>query len=89
MYRCSSRIPEMLAEYIDAFAVYAELEKGLSANTVSGYFSDLEQCAGFLKSLGIKEWSKVSHDHIALWISSLSGDDYAVASLAIGPVSRS
>lgn len=82
MYRCSSRIPELLAEFIEAFAVHAELEKGLSTNTVSGYFSDLEQCAGFLKSLGIKEWNNVSHDHISLWISSLSGDDYAVASLA-------
>lgn len=82
MLRCSSRIPDDLAEWIDAFVVYAELEKGLSKNTVSGYFSDLEQCAGFLKSLGVVDWSRVSHEHISLWISSLTGDDYAVASLA-------
>lgn len=82
MYRCSSRIPETLAEYIEAFAVHADLEKGLSANSVSGYFSDLEQCAGFLKSLGITDWRRVGHEHISLWISSLSGDDYAVSSLA-------
>ena len=82
MYRCSSKIPENLAELIEGFTVHADLEKGLSSNTVSGYFSALEQCAGFLKSLGIEDWSRVSHDHISLWISSLSGDDYAVASLA-------
>lgn len=82
MYRCSSRIPELLAEYIEAFAVHCELEKGLSANTLAGYFSDLEQCAGFLKSLGLKDWNGVRSEHISLWISSLSGDEYAVASLA-------
>ena len=82
MYRCSSRIPEGLAEMIEAYSVHAELEKGLSKNTVSGYFSDLEQCAGFLRSLGIEDWTRVSHEHISLWISSLSGDEYAVASLA-------
>ena len=82
MYRCVARIPEQLAEFIEAFAVHVELEKGLSQNTISGYFSDLEQCAGFLKSLNLTDWTQVSHDHISLWISSLSGDDYAVASLA-------
>ena len=82
MYRCSSRIPELLAELIEAFAVHVELEKGLSTNSVAGYFSDLEQCAGFLKSLGVKDWTAVRSEHISLWISSLSGDDYAVSSLA-------
>jgi len=82
MYRCSSKIPETLAEIVEAFAIHAELEKGLSPNTMAGYFSDLEQCAGFLTSLGIKEWILVKPEHISLWISSLSGDDYAVASLA-------
>ena len=82
MYRCSSKVPELLAEQVEAFAVQAELEKGLSANTVAGYFADLEQCAGFLKSLGIEDWVFVQPEHISLWISSLSGDDYAVASLA-------
>ena len=82
MYRCAARIPEQLAELIESFAVHVELEKGLSKNTVSGYFSDLEQCAGFLKSLNLTDWTQVSHEHISLWISSLSGDDYAVASLA-------
>ncbi|MCZ6672340.1 MAG: site-specific tyrosine recombinase XerD [Verrucomicrobia bacterium] len=81
-YRCSSRIPELLAEYVEAFAVYAELEKGLSHNSVAGYFGDLEQCAGFLKTLGVEDWGSVKPDHISLWISTLSGDDYAVASLA-------
>ncbi len=82
MYRCSSRIPELLAELIEAFAVHVELEKGLSTNSVAGYFSDLEQCAGFLKSLGVNDWTAVRSEHISLWISSLSGDDYAVSSLA-------
>jgi len=82
MFRCTSRIPELLAELIEAFAVHVELEKGLSSNSVAGYFGDLEQCAGFLKSLGVTNWEAVKSDHISLWISSLSGEDYAVASLA-------
>lgn len=81
-YRCSERIPERLAELIESFAVYAELEKGLSPHSVQGYFGDLEQCAGFLKGLGIENWLSVKADHISFWISSLSGDDYAVSSLA-------
>lgn len=82
MYRCSSEIPESLAEWVEAFAVHAELEKGLSSNTLMGYLGDLEQCSGFLASLGIQEWESVQTEHISLWISLLSGEEYAVASLA-------
>ena len=81
-YRCSDQISEELAEFVESFAVYAELEKGLSSHTVQGYFSDLEQCAGFLKNLGVDNWLSVNADHISSWISSLSVDDYAVSSLA-------
>ncbi len=81
-YICSSRIPEGFAEQIEAFSVFQDLERGLSKNTVDGYFSDLEQCCGYLTGLGLKTWTDVRGEHISLWISSLSGDDYAVSSLA-------
>lgn len=81
-YQCSSRIPRPLGEKVEAFSVYADLEKGLSPHTVNGYFSDLEQCCGFLASLKIEDWRKVEADHVSLWIGSLSEDGYAVSSLA-------
>ncbi len=81
-YHCSARIPSLLAEQVEAFSVYLHLERGLSPNTLDGYFSDLEQCCGFLTSLQIEDWRQVKAEHISLWISSLSGDDYAVSSLA-------
>ena len=81
-YRCSPRIPRPLGEQVEAFSVYADLEKGLSPHTVKAYFSDLEQCCGFLNSLKIEDWRKVKADHVSLWIGSLSGDGYEVSSLA-------
>ncbi len=81
-YQCSPRIPRPLGEKVEAFSVYADLEKGLSPHTVEGYFSDLEQFCGCLASLKIEDWSKVKAEHVSLWISFLSGDGYAVSSLA-------
>jgi len=81
-YRCAERIPLDLASPIESLMVFLELERGLSRHTLDGYFGDLEQCCGFLKSLKLDDWQSVEPRHISEWISSLSEDEYAVASLA-------
>lgn len=75
-------IPPAFDEAIQGLAVYLELEKGLSQNTLQGYISDLTQCARFLDKLNVRNWQSVEGHHITLWLSELSSKDYAVASLA-------
>jgi len=79
----SSTAPAGFAEDIDRFLSYIGLERGLSPNTQEGYLNDLDQCAAFLAKRGMaSDWRSVSGGEVALWIQSLSGADYAVASLA-------
>ncbi len=74
-------IPSAFDEAIQGLAVYLELEKGLSENTVQSYLLDLGQCARFLEKINVTGWQTVETHHIALWLSELSCKDYAVASL--------
>ena len=67
---------------ISSFLAWVQLERGLSKNTVESYESDLIQCACFLQEKGAAHWEAVSLDHISAWISSLTIDGYAVASLS-------
>ena len=67
---------------ISAFLAWVQLERGLSENTVESYESDLIQCACFLHKQGSSNWQAVSLEHVSAWISSLTLDGYAVASLA-------
>ena len=67
---------------IDGFLAYCELEKGLSANTTEGYESDLTQFAGFLAQKRVGKWSLARPEHVAGWINHLSGQGFAVATLA-------
>jgi integrase/recombinase XerD len=78
----ASRAPGAFADAIDGFLAYLSLERGLSRHTLSGYQSDLDQCAVFLQSRGGGDWSGVSGELAAEWIRSLSAADYTVASLA-------
>jgi integrase/recombinase XerD len=71
-----------LAQEIDGFISFIDLERGLSPHTRAGYQSDLDQVAAFLAKEGITAWAAVRDAHAAAWIHSLSGDDYSVASLA-------
>ena len=67
---------------ISSFLAWVQLERGLSKNTVESYESDLIQCACFLHKQGASNWQAVSLEHVSAWISSLTLDGYAVASLA-------
>jgi len=75
-------IPE-LAEAIDAFLVFIELERGLARLTVENYQIDLVQFGGFLdRKYGLRDWAGVDGAQAAAWIRSLSDDEYAPSSLA-------
>jgi integrase/recombinase XerD len=67
---------------ISSFLAWVQLERGLSKNTVESYEADLIQCSCFLQEKGAANWEAVSLDHISAWISSLTIDGYAVASLS-------
>lgn len=80
--RAIERIPSGWADPIDAFALFIELEKGRSALTVENYERDLAQCARFLTKRKVDSWKTVSVDDATAWLRSLSGEEYAPASLA-------
>lgn len=65
-------LPGGLAEGLDAFGVFIELEKGHSPHTVEAYQRDLCQFAGFLSvKRNIKDWGRVAGDDVSSWIESL------------------
>lgn len=77
------RLPAALAEPIESFLAFLQLEKGLSAHTLEGYEGDLRQCAQFLADkAGLTDWAQVKGSNISDWIASLSDEEYAVTSLA-------
>ena len=67
---------------ISAFLAWVQLERGLSKNTVESYEADLIQCSCFLNQHGSSSWQSVTLDLVSAWISSLTLDGYAIASLA-------
>lgn len=70
------------ADLVDGFALFIELEKGRAGLTVEHYERDLLQCARFLAKRQVRSWETVSMEDAGAWLRSLSGDDYAPASLA-------
>lgn len=75
-------LPFGFTEPIDNFLAYIELEKGLSKNTVDSYSRDLNQCSIFLNAQGINGWEFVTNDHISLWLSKLTSENYSTKSLS-------
>ncbi|HUJ43791.1 MAG TPA: site-specific tyrosine recombinase [Opitutaceae bacterium] len=75
-------LPPAFANDIDGFIGFLELERGLSRHTVSGYESDLRQCARFLSRRGLHSWADVEPAQLSDWIYSLSENEFAVSSLA-------
>ena len=77
------RLPPDLADGLDAFGVFIELEKGHSPHTVEGYQRDICQCAAFLAGKrGIRQWSAVRGEDVSSWLQSLGAAEYSAASLA-------
>jgi integrase/recombinase XerD len=56
---------------IDRFLNYLAVERGLSANTLAAYSSDLQEIKGFLNTTGITNWDDLTRDHISAYIQGL------------------
>lgn len=75
-------LPPGLAEAIDGFLAFLELERGLAPNTAAAYGKDLRQCAAFLVKQGTTDWAKVDARMLSDWVYDLSERDFAVSSLS-------
>lgn len=76
-------MPEALREAIEDYGNTLLLERGRSPHTLAGYENDLRQCAAWLAAhKGVSRWSEVTPAHAMDWLYSLSGDNFAVSSLA-------
>lgn len=76
-------LPPALAEGLDGFAAYLELEKGAARPTVEAYQQDLVQLAGWLaRERGCADWEAVDAAAVSGWMGQLSLDGYGTASLA-------
>jgi len=76
-------IPEAMREAIQEFGNTLTLERGRSDHTLVAYETDLRQCASWLaRKERVKDWREVTATQAMDWLYSLSGDDFAVASLA-------
>lgn len=76
-------IPEPMRAAIEDFGNVLTLERGRSDHTLAGYEADLRQCAAWLAARkGVRDWRDVTAAQATDWLYSLSGDDFAVASLA-------
>jgi len=77
-----SKASAAFANDIDGYIGFLDLERGLSPHTLSGYQTDLDQCAKFIARKGASDWRHVTAAEVEAWIHSLGGTDYTVASLA-------
>lgn len=75
-------IPVAFTEPLESFLAWLELERGLSANTLSAYTRDLVQCVEFLANAGVEDWKTVESANVAAWTASLSRADFARSSQA-------
>jgi len=76
-------VPEAMASAIEDFGNVLTLERGRSNHTLSGYESDLRQCAVWLAThRGVRDWREVTPAQAMDWLYSLGGDRFAVSSLA-------
>jgi integrase/recombinase XerD len=76
-------LPPDLADALDAFGVFVELEKGHSPNTLSAYLGDLCQCCAYMAAERTRHsWSAVGSEDLRDWIHALSEDGLGAASLA-------
>ncbi len=77
-----SELPAGLANDLDGFVGYLDLERGLSRHTLAGYENDLRQCAQFVASRGVLRWAEVGPELVSGWIHRLSEEGLAASSLA-------
>ena len=78
----TTELPAGLANDIDGFIGFLDLERGLSRHTLAGYENDLRQCARFVARGGARGWAEVEPVLLSGWIYRLSEEGLAAGSLA-------
>ncbi|MGV8073529.1 MAG: site-specific tyrosine recombinase XerD [Syntrophobacteraceae bacterium] len=58
-------------ELLDLFMAYLSIERGLSANTLAAYGSDLQEMSRYMKTLQLAHWDEISRDHILSYFELL------------------
>lgn len=66
---------------LDSFLAYQKINKGLSANTIKSYSSDIGACLDALESQGVRALGDVTLDNLRTWIADEAGD-HAKSSMA-------
>ena len=77
-----SNCPTAFLEPIESFLAWLQLERGLAANTVNAYATDLVQCAQFYQQRGLQDWAAIDVPAASAWTSELSQAGYARSSQA-------
>ncbi len=72
----------MLYEELKHFTGWLAVERGLSANSVAAYHSDLMHFIEFLQKHGIESWSKVSRDGILDYLGECRSGGMETTTLA-------
>jgi integrase/recombinase XerD len=67
--------------WVDRFLHYVSVEKGLSENTLSAYFQDLQKFLSFMKRNRLAEPGRIERKEILLFLSELKGASLAPASI--------
>ena len=62
---------ESMDSEIDLFLHSLAVERGLSANTISAYSTDLRDFQNYLKKIGLSQWREISGGNISGYIQSL------------------
>ncbi len=66
---------------LDSFLAYQKINKGLSANTIKSYSSDIGACLDALESQGVRALGDVTLDNLRTWIAAEAGS-HAKSSMA-------
>lgn len=76
-------LPASLADTIDSYLAWVELEKGRSRNTILGYDNDLSQLAAYLhEKFAFSRWEDLQSEYVEQWQTNLSISNYSNASSA-------